>query len=124
MDGKRSVEDLRSPIDQFAFDLHLCNKLQVCSLCFLSNQETLKVVMEKNNLFSPLFEQEMPLIRTILRMEKIGICVDKDYLSKFRDPLNAKMEELSAEAHKLAGHSFLVSSPQQVAKGINYKGFY
>lgn len=31
------------------------------------------------------------------------------------------MEELSAEAHKLAGHSFLLGSPQQIAKG---KRFY
>lgn len=29
--------------------------------------------MEKNNLLEPLFEQEMPLIKSILRMENIGI---------------------------------------------------
>jgi len=103
---KSQTTPIGSPLKLLSRDMTQCYLLK----------EKLKVTLEKNGLNTPLLIQEMPLIRVIILMEAVGIELDRDYLLKFKDPITKRMEELTEEAHKIAGHEFLLSSPQQVGK--------
>lgn len=57
---------------------------------------------------------ERPLITVIAEMELTGIKVDPQFLKTMSNDFGKKLLELEADIHKLAGHAFNVSSPQQV----------
>ena len=57
---------------------------------------------------------ERPLVPVLARMERAGILVDRDTLSRMSNAFAQKMAALEAELHQLAGGSFNVQSPGQV----------
>jgi DNA polymerase I-like protein with 3'-5' exonuclease and polymerase domains len=59
---------------------------------------------------------EMPLIGIALSMERFGIGFVPSTLEDHRRTLKARCQELIAEANAVAGTSFLLSSPQQLAE--------
>ena len=59
---------------------------------------------------------EEPLIRILYGMEKEGILVDEGILNTIAEETLAKLNELSAQIYELAGHSFNVNSPKQLAE--------
>ena len=71
----------------------------------LGKQASLKRVYE---------EIEQPLVRVLLSMEETGVLVDRKMLGKQGQELAAKMLELEAEAHELAGGPFNLGSPKQL----------
>ena len=59
---------------------------------------------------------ENPLVRVLARMEHIGIAVDIKALEKIREHLNAQVNTLTAELHRVAGSKFNLNSPVQLRK--------
>jgi DNA polymerase-1 len=57
---------------------------------------------------------ERPLIPVLAQMERHGIKVDRDTLSRMSNAFAQKMAGLESELYKLAGHEFNVQSPAQV----------
>ncbi|MCV6595608.1 MAG: DNA polymerase I [Mangrovicoccus sp.] len=59
---------------------------------------------------------ERPLVSVLARMERRGIKVDRDTLSRMSNAFAQKMAGLEAEIHELAGESFNVGSPKQLGE--------
>jgi len=59
---------------------------------------------------------ERPLVPVLARMERSGIKVDRDVLSRMSNAFAQKMAGLEAEIHELAGESFNVGSPAQLGE--------
>ncbi len=59
---------------------------------------------------------ERPLVPVLARMERAGIKVDRDTLSRMSNAFAQKMAGLEAEIHELAGGPFNVQSPAKVGE--------
>ncbi|MGB0853585.1 MAG: DNA polymerase I [Pikeienuella sp.] len=59
---------------------------------------------------------ERPLVPVLARMERTGIVVDRDILSRQSNNFAQKMAGLEAEIHEMAGQSFNVGSPKQLGE--------
>ena len=59
---------------------------------------------------------ERPLVPVLAQMERYGIKVDRDVLSRMSNAFAQKMAGLEAEIHELAGESFNVGSPKQLGE--------
>ncbi len=59
---------------------------------------------------------ERPLVPVLAQMERHGIKVDRDALSRMSNAFAQKMAGLEAEIHELAGERFNVGSPKQLGE--------
>jgi DNA polymerase I len=59
---------------------------------------------------------ERPLVAVLARMERHGIKVDRDALSRMSNAFSQKMAALEDEIHTLAGEKFNVGSPKQLGE--------
>ncbi|MEJ6391777.1 DNA polymerase I [Gymnodinialimonas sp. 2305UL16-5] len=59
---------------------------------------------------------ERPMVPVLARMERSGIKVDRDVLSRMSNAFAQKMAGLEAEIHELAGQDFNVGSPAQLGE--------
>jgi len=59
---------------------------------------------------------DRPLVPVLARMERHGIKVDRDVLSRMSNAFAQKMAALESEIHELAGESFNVGSPKQLGE--------
>ena len=59
---------------------------------------------------------ERPLVPVLAQMERHGIAVDRDVLSRMSGAFAQKMAQLEEEIHQLAGRTFNVGSPKQLGE--------
>ena len=59
---------------------------------------------------------EMPLTVVLAKMEHTGVAIDVDYLKELSDYMSGKLAELEDLIFQLAGESFNINSPKQVAE--------
>ncbi|MBO9473070.1 DNA polymerase I [Shimia sp. R10_1] len=59
---------------------------------------------------------ERPLVPVLAQMERHGVKVDRDTLSRMSNAFAQKMAGLEAEIHEIAGRSFNVGSPKQLGE--------
>jgi DNA polymerase I len=59
---------------------------------------------------------ELPLVRTLARMEARGIRLDQGFLRRFGHDLEGAMQLLEQEIYALAGEEFLIQSTQQLGR--------
>ncbi len=59
---------------------------------------------------------ERPLVPVLAQMERNGVKVDRDTLSRMSNAFAQKMAALEAEIHELAGGTFNVGSPKQLGE--------
>ncbi|MEM6637981.1 MAG: DNA polymerase I [Pseudomonadota bacterium] len=59
---------------------------------------------------------ERPMVAVLSDMERTGIKVDRDTLSRMSNAFAQKMAGLEAEIHELAGENFNVGSPKQLGE--------
>ncbi len=71
--------------------------------------------LNKNNLSSLFFDIEMPIVRVLYEMEDIGIKIDKNFLNDFDKELTNVISVLEQEIYGLAGETFNINSPKQLA---------
>ncbi|MGQ9535904.1 MAG: DNA polymerase I [Actinomycetota bacterium] len=78
--------------------------------------ESLRAEMNLRGLV-PLFQEvEMPLQEVLAEMEICGVRLDTAMLSSIEEELSRELRELEEEAERLAGCSFNLNSPQQLAR--------
>ena len=59
---------------------------------------------------------EMPLTLVLAKMEHTGVAIDVDYLKELSSYMTEKLAELEDLIYQLAGESFNINSPKQVAE--------
>ncbi len=59
---------------------------------------------------------ERPLVPVLAQMERNGVKVDRDTLSRMSNAFSQKMASLEADIHEKAGRSFNVGSPKQLGE--------
>ena len=59
---------------------------------------------------------ERPLVPVLAQMERAGVLVDRDTLSRMSNAFAQQMAGLEAEIHELAGGAFNVGSPKQLGE--------
>jgi len=59
---------------------------------------------------------DRPLVKAITGMEREGVKVDRDYLSRLSGEFAQGLEALEKEIHGLAGQSFVIASPKQLGE--------
>lgn len=59
---------------------------------------------------------EMPLVPVIIKMEKTGVFIDKEFLSQISLDLEKKLTETEEDIHGLAGREFNINSPKQLGE--------
>ncbi len=59
---------------------------------------------------------ELPLIKTLARMEMNGVCLDTAMLKELSKSINNRLSELTDRIYDYAGYQFNINSTQQLAK--------
>ena len=68
----------------------------------------------KDRVVSVYQTTEKPLVPVIVDMEKNGICVDRNVLSRLSGEFAQKMAAMEEDIYKLAGETFNIASPKQL----------
>jgi DNA polymerase-1 len=76
----------------------------------------LKPQLHRNKVTTVYETLERPLVPVLAQMERNGIKVDRDTLSRMSNAFAQKMAGLEAEIHDLAGENFNVGSPAQLGE--------
>ncbi|WP_022947636.1 DNA polymerase I [Methylohalobius crimeensis] len=59
-------------------------------------------------------EIEMPLVPVLVRMERIGVHVDRDELARLSEELKRRCDEIEEQVCCIAGEAFNLASPKQI----------
>jgi DNA polymerase-1 len=63
-----------------------------------------------------LYDLEIPAMRAVCRMERHGVRLDVEHLSRVGEQYRARMAGLEERIFELAGHRFLLGSPVELAR--------
>nr|WP_317056628.1 DNA polymerase I [Roseovarius sp. W115]MDV2930253.1 DNA polymerase I [Roseovarius sp. W115] len=77
---------------------------------------TFKHQLHKSHVTTVYERLERPLVPVLAQMERHGIKIDRETLSRMSNAFAQKMAGLEAEIHELAGQSFNVGSPKQLGE--------
>ena len=78
--------------------------------------QTFKPQLHVNRVTTVYETLERPLVPVLAAMERAGIKVDRDTLSRMSNAFSQKMAGLEAEIYELAGETFNVGSPAQLGE--------
>lgn len=82
-----------------------------------------KALLGKDPALRKLYEHvERPLIHPVIRMEDVGICVDRGYLKKTDSELVKEIDKCSKKVFELAGKIFDINSPKQLKEILVQRG--
>lgn len=71
--------------------------------------------LQKNDKLYKLYATcDLPLMRVLLNMERIGVMVDKTRLNQLSSVFHQQLQKLESEIWALAGHEFNIASPKQL----------
>ncbi|MAU30701.1 MAG: DNA polymerase I [Flavobacteriaceae bacterium] len=76
----------------------------------------LKLDLEKFNQIKLYNEIEIPLLKTLAKMEIEGINLDVKFLKKLSEKTTNNLEEITIQIYELAGGKFNISSPKQLGE--------
>ncbi len=77
--------------------------------------------IEERGLTTLLHEVELPLVRVLREMERIGLKLDKERLAAIRTRVNDEVRELERDIWDQCGTEFMIGSPQQLAEVLFVK---
>lgn len=80
-------------------------------------EETEKVMLEqikRDGLEKILFEIELPLIKILAEIEKVGFKINSAQMREYSEALGALADELTESIYSKAGHEFNINSPKQL----------
>lgn len=86
----------------------------ISSLFVLENK--LREIIDEQNMNNLYYDIEIPLIEVLASMEYEGFTVDKEGLSKLKEELNIKIEDLTDSIYELSEEEFNINSPKQLGK--------
>ena len=72
--------------------------------------------LEKFNQINLYNEIEIPLLKTLAKMEIEGINLDVKFLKKLSERTTNELEDITKEIYELAGEEFNISSPKQLGE--------
>lgn len=72
--------------------------------------------LRKAEALSLYYDVELPLAHVLATMEMTGIRLDLDFLSTKSKEVQVKLDHLTSDIHQLAGSTFNINSPSQVAQ--------
>ena len=78
--------------------------------------EILKDKLEKESLFEPYNEIEIPLIPVLTTIEKNGVYLNLDFLADLSRQFGEGLEKLTEKIHQMAGREFNINSPKQLGE--------
>lgn len=78
-------------------------------------QEKLALSLQENDLDGLYYNLELPLSMVLASMERQGIAVDLQLLQDLTAEIHSRIDGLEEKIHTLAGESFNLNSPQQLA---------
>lgn len=82
----------------------------------LKLKHVLEKELETSNAKALFEEIEMPLVPVLAYMERNGVRIDTDALKETSKHFTARMNQIEAEVHQLAGVEFNIASPKQVGE--------
>ena len=88
---------------------------EVCCLTY-KLKNLLKSDLEKFNQIKLYNEIEIPLLKTLAKMEIEGINLDVKFLKKLSERTTNELEDIKKEIYELAGEEFNISSPKQLGE--------
>lgn len=71
--------------------------------------------IEENKLTNLLYMIEFPLVLTLDRIERNGMHVSKDELTRLHEDFKSRISEIEKKIYELTGEEFLISSPKQLS---------
>ncbi|MDQ3692767.1 MAG: DNA polymerase I [Chloroflexota bacterium] len=77
--------------------------------------ELLRAEITEQHLDPLLFDIELPLVPVLVDIESVGIAVDVAFLAEFSTEITARMGQLEAEIHAVAGREININSTRQLA---------
>nr|WP_307774774.1 DNA polymerase I [uncultured Cetobacterium sp.] len=72
--------------------------------------------LNNNKLTEVLNETEMPLVKVLASMEKVGIKISPEYFEKYSKELEVRLTELTEKIYEIAGGEFNINSPKQLGE--------
>ena len=78
--------------------------------------EILKDKLEKESLFEPYNDIEIPLIPVLTTIEKNGVYLNLDFLAGLSRQFGEGLEKLTEKIHQMAGREFNINSPKQLGE--------
>ena len=76
--------------------------------------DALDTQIEERNGTSLLYGVELPLLRTLARMEQTGVAVDVEHLEMLESEFGAKVNQAAADAYAVLGKQINLGSPKQL----------
>ena len=78
--------------------------------------EILKDKLEKESLFEPYNDIEIPLIPVLTTIEKNGVYLNLDFLADLSRQFGEGLEKLTEKIYMMAGREFNINSPKQLGE--------
>lgn len=79
-------------------------------------EETIKEIIESQDMIKLYYDVELPLIEVLANMEYSGFRVDIDKLRELGEEFKNKINNLSNSIYELAGEQFNINSPKQLGE--------
>ncbi|MEZ5315409.1 MAG: DNA polymerase I [Chlamydiales bacterium] len=78
-------------------------------------KKVLKEEIHKEHFDKILYETELPIMHVLAKMERSGIYLDREELMDLSEELKREIHSLEQEIYTLAGETFNINSPKQLA---------
>lgn len=105
-----SLEDFCGYAEQ---DAEACYKLAMAYLGLSAENPELKLEASDMRL---LFDLELPLLAEVVKMERRGVLIDIEQMSRIHDQIEEIRAQHEAEVFRLIGHPINLNSPKQLQK--------
>ena len=80
--------------------------------------DKLTALVEEQGMTSLLTDVEQPLALVLASMEKEGVAVDREGITRFGQELTARITTLQKEIYERVGYEFNLNSPKQLGKAL------
>ncbi|MBK4775718.1 MAG: DNA polymerase I, partial [Pantoea sp. Edef] len=90
---------------------YLCNNVNIILILHIIMWNELQKDLQSKKVFQTI---EIPMIGVLSSIERNGVLVDQQLLSKQSKLIHNNLIELKLQAHKILGDSFNLSSPKQI----------
>jgi DNA polymerase I len=110
---QETVDDGQLSFDQIE-DSGAADTAMLHARAVLDLAEALDVQVEEHGGTSLLAEVELPLVRTLARMEQIGVAVDLDHLEGLESHFGGEVKLAADEAFAVIGKEINLGSPKQL----------
>ncbi|HOZ30697.1 MAG TPA: DNA polymerase I [Bacteroidales bacterium] len=70
--------------------------------------------LKKSGLENLFYDIEMPLVNVLIDMERAGVCIDSETITKYSVSLKEELINIENKIFELAGETFNIASPKQL----------